>query len=259
MPKAPEKLNTFEALVDVVKSLRGPDGCPWDKEQTHKTLTRYAIEECFELVEAIEKESDNEIKDELGDVLFQVILHSEIARQESKFNIFDVIENLNQKMVRRHPHVFNDTKVSGIDEVWDNWEKIKKQENKAKPCDRFDIPSGLPALMRSRKIGREAEKVNFDWQTPEQVFDIVIGELEELKESLGQTKKEQTHEIGDVLFSVAQLSRHLNIDPEQALREGNDRFEKRFFKMKEFAEHDLQDLKPEQLEDLWKRAKKALS
>ncbi|MCB0357897.1 MAG: nucleoside triphosphate pyrophosphohydrolase, partial [Bdellovibrionales bacterium] len=212
MPKAPEKLNTFASLTEVVKILRGPDGCPWDKEQTHQTLTQYAIEEAFELAEAIDTGSRDEIIEELGDMLLQVVLHAEIARQSANFDIHDVIESIAEKMVRRHPHVFSDVQAETAEDVIVNWAKIKAEEKKNKrQNESFDIPKNLPALIRSQKIGHKTKKSNFDWQTSQQVMAKIEEELAELKEALTtQDKPAQQSELGDLLFSVVQLARHLD-------------------------------------------------
>ena len=260
MPNAPEKLNTFNALLEVVKHLRGPEGCPWDKEQTHRTLTPYAIEEAHELAEAIEKGTKQDVIEELGDVLLQVIIHAEIARQEESFDIYDVIQAINQKMVRRHPHVFSDIQLKTSEQVIENWQQIKAQEeNKEQNKGFFNIPVHLPALMRSQKMGQKTMKYRFDWTEPQQVMAKIDEELQELKEALTQKDlSEQQKELGDLLFTIAQLARHLNFDAEQALRETNDRFEYRFTKMRELIDRENKDfnsLNPDELEAYWQLAK----
>ncbi|MBX3022082.1 MAG: nucleoside triphosphate pyrophosphohydrolase [Bdellovibrionales bacterium] len=262
MPKAPENLREFAGLIKVVEFLRGPDGCPWDKEQTHSTLTRYAIEEAHELAEAIDGGDVAEIRDELGDVLLQVVLHSEIARQDGRFDIFDVIQNLNEKMVRRHPHVFANVKAETSDKVLKNWAEIKaaeKGQDKAKPLS-FDIPQGLPALLRAQKIGDKTKKVDFDWDNANQCMEKVHEEVGELEEAMRSGVKERMEEeLGDLLFSVAQAARHLGIDSEQALRKCNTRFEQRFRRMQESILQEGKEwksLKPEEREQRWKSAKK---
>ncbi|MCB0391256.1 MAG: nucleoside triphosphate pyrophosphohydrolase [Bdellovibrionales bacterium] len=260
MPKAPENLSSFKALTDVVEALRGPDGCPWDKEQTHQSLTQYAIEEAFELAEAIDQGSQKDLIEELGDLLLQVVLHSEIARQEKRFSIEDVILSINEKMVRRHPHVFADVKADTSEEVIENWQKIKEQEKtEHSKSFSFNIPKNIPALIKSQKIGQKTHKYNFDWNTPQQVVEKIEEELQELKEAIAhKNSNEQQHELGDLLFSTAQLARHLNFDAEQALRKTNTRFETRFAKMHEYAKAESKDfhiLTPEELEAYWEKAK----
>jgi len=249
MEKPPKNLREFDALLNVVKALRGPEGCPWDKEQTPETLAPYALEEAYELAEAIEEGDPEKIKEELGDVLLQVILHAHIAQQENKFSISDVIEGICSKLVRRHPHVFAEVKVKDSTEVLKNWEEIKSQEKSARYRDRFSIPVHLPALQRSGKMGDKTNKLNFDWNNALHVFEKVEEEFIELKEALGLKRKHKKNqkkskmklshvkeELGDLLFSLAQLARHLKSEPEQILRDANRKFEKRFFKMKKMAE-----------------------
>lgn len=259
MPQAPKTLNTFESLLQVINDLRGPGGCPWDQEQTHTSLTPYAIEEAHELAEAIESGDDAHVCEELGDVLLQVVLHAAIAQERGAFNIYDVIESIILKIVRRHPHVFSDVKVSGSAEVIKNWDEIKTQENKIKPSKHslFDMPISLPALQRAHKIGEKTESYRFDWSEPAQVLAQLKAEITELEEAM--TKKNTDHirhEIGDVLFSAAQLARHLKSEPETALREANRRFIKRFEKMLTYKPLDeFKPLSSIEKEKLWAIAK----
>lgn len=261
MPIPPKNINNFDALTEIVKTLRGPDGCPWDKEQNHETLTQYAIEEAYELAEAIDNKQKDELIEELGDLLLQVVLHSEIASQNRDFTIEDVITSICAKMIRRHPHVFANEKAETSQEVLANWQIIKNEEKRKKktPINRFDIPTAIPALIRSQKIGTKTHNFNFDWNTPHQVFAKVEEEVRELKEALQTgTSEEKQFELGDLLFSLAQLARHLNFDAEQALRQTNTRFEKRFFKMLELMKLeniDINELSSEQKESYWQKAK----
>lgn len=272
MPKRPANCRDIKALEQIVSDLRGPEGCPWDKEQTHKSLTAYAIEETFELVEALERAHDFNIKDELGDVLFQVVLHTQLAKERRAFDLSDVIENLSEKLIRRHPHVFADVSVSGIDEVWKNWDEIKRQE-KAKaiaesptPKSRLDVPAGLPALQRAAKIGSRTKKLNFDWDSAKQVYEKVLEESTEVHEAFQKSaasdfssdKEALAEEIGDLFFSLAQLCRHLSLDPEQVARSANTKFENRFDKMMSLIEKeevDFSQLSSESREDYWRKAK----
>jgi tetrapyrrole methylase family protein/MazG family protein len=263
----PQNLKTFESLLKVVEALRGPDGCPWDKEQTHRTLTPYAIEESHELAEAIETGDQREMISELGDLLLQVVLHSEIGRQAGTFNISDVIEAIGTKMVSRHPHVFSDVKVSSSNEVLDNWSALKAKEKKTGPPKddmRFDVPLTIPALTRSQKVGEKTKRLRFDWSKPEEVLLKVDEELAELKEEMHAARPDPAaleHELGDLLFSSAQLARHLGLEAEQCLRTANARFEKRFFTMRKriaAAGRDYDKLSPEELEQAWQETKAAL-
>jgi len=247
----------IQALVDIVADLRGPGGCPWDKEQNHSTLARYAIEETFEMVESLEEREafrtqmgekfnanagpfvslSQDFKDELGDVLFQVVLHSQLAKEEGSFTFDDVVQGIAEKLVRRHPHVFGDVQVSGTDEVWKNWELIKKAEKDARGGNAalISVPAGLPALQRALKIGEKTKKLKFDWENPQDVWLKVEEEIAELQEAMdNDVMSEIEHELGDALFSLAQLARHYDLDPEQVLRTANARFLGRFEKMVAF-------------------------
>ena len=273
MEKPPKNLREFDAILNVVRALRGPGGCPWDKEQTPETLAPYALEEAYELAEAIEEGDPEKIKEELGDVLLQVVLHAHIAKQEKQFDINDVIEGICSKLVRRHPHVFASVKVKDSTEVLKNWDEIKASEKAKektgklanKNTDKFSIPVHLPALQRSGKIGDKTHRLNFDWDNALHVFEKVEEEFLELKEALGLKKKKKTsaarikEELGDLLFSLAQLARHLKSDPEQILRNANRKFEKRFFKMKNLAEksgRQMKDYSTADLEKLWQQIKR---
>ncbi|MCH2533807.1 MAG: nucleoside triphosphate pyrophosphohydrolase [Bdellovibrionales bacterium] len=257
MPTPPKNLKDFKSLVQVIEDLRGPEGCPWDKEQNLETLTRYAIEEAHEYAQAVHSETPVEVKDELGDMLLQVVLNTQIARELGWFEIEDVIENLNQKMIRRHPHVFSKTKVSGVDEVWKNWEEIKLQEKKGQKAQRpfSEIPGSLPATLRSHKLGSKSKKFNFDWENVKQVFAKVTEEHQELKQALEESESEHIQEeLGDLMFSLCQLARHLGTDAETCLAKANKKFESRFIKMWE-QNPDLKKLSTDELENLWIKAK----
>lgn len=261
MPNPPQNLNQFSSLVQLMKDLRGPDGCPWDKEQTHLTLAPYAIEETFEMVEALESQDDHEFCEELGDVLFQVVLHAQIANERGAFNIEDVIRAISEKLVRRHPHVFANLKVSGLDEIFDNWDKIKAEEKAGKPKPLFKLPKGLPALATADKIGKKTEGLKFDWENPLQVLAQLKSEIAELEAEITAKNKSQEnidHEMGDVLFSATQLARHLKLDPESSLRRTNLRFQKRFNFMLAECDHSIEKftaLASSEKEQLWVKAK----
>lgn len=254
-------------LISVVADLRGPEGCPWDKAQTHQSLSPYTIEEAFELVDAIESRSDANTKEELGDVLFQVILHSQLAKERGSFQLNDVIAGITEKLIKRHPHVFSDLKLTTADEVKRNWDAIKASEKKEKSGQDASpfasIPKGLPALQRSQKIGHRTIRFNFDWNDVKFVFDKIEEELAEVKEALRDNhgKRALTLEIGDLLFTVTQLARHLDIDAEQALRLTNKKFETRFLRMLELVKDDKKDfatLPITELELYWQKAKRSL-
>jgi len=247
---------SFEKLVGIMKKLRSPGGCDWDRAQTHESLKPYIIEEAYELLNAIESGNDEELKEELGDVLLQVVFHSQIASERGAFDISDVVETLCEKLIRRHPHVFG--KSEGYS--YKQWEDIKAKEKNKKSVSRIgDLNPALPALSMARRIQENASAVGFDWENIEGVFEKVHEELEELKSSLSEGNKNRiSEELGDLLFSIVNLSRFLNIDPENALRKATERFWERFRKMEEMIEKDglkFEDLSIEELDRYWEKAK----
>lgn len=261
MPKPPVNLNEFSSLVQLMKDLRGPNGCPWDKEQTHETLAPYAIEETFEMVEALNSNNDDDFCEELGDVLFQVVLHAQLANERKAFNIDNVIQTISEKLVRRHPHVFSDLGQISKDAVLENWDIIKAEEKKGKAKPLFKFPKGLPATQAAQKIGDKTKKLNFDWSKPLDVLAHLKSEITELeneikKQNLNAAAVE--HEVGDVLFTTVQLARHLEVDAESALRKTNLRFTTRFNAMLDHCDKDVNQwlsLSTDQKEKLWQEAK----
>ncbi len=243
-PTSRERGERLRDLLTVMARLRGPSGCPWDAEQTHQTLARHLLEEAHETLEAIDSDDPDRLKDELGDLLLQVVFHAEIARQEGTFDIDDVAEALTAKLIRRHPHVFGDTDVASAAEVLVNWERIKADERAdsgAAPGDGVDddIPASLPALARAAKVQRRAAGFGFEWRTTGGAIDKVreeLGELEAEAAALPEATSARTQapperveeELGDLLFAVASLGRRLNVDPESALRKATRRFAARF-------------------------------
>jgi tetrapyrrole methylase family protein/MazG family protein len=219
-------------LIRVMALLRGPGGCPWDREQTHQSLARHLLEETHETLEAIDQGDVDRLREELGDLLLQVVFHAEMARQEGTFDVDDVAEGITSKLVRRHPHVFGDVEVDSADEVLVNWERIKSEEKGEHAVDE-EIPATLPALSRAAKVQRRAAGSGFDWRTKDAALAKVHEELAEL-ERAGPGDAED--ELGDVLFAVASLGRRLNVDPETALRKATRRFSDRFETMKAAAE-----------------------
>ena len=273
-------------LIEIIARLRGPDGCPWDKEQTAKSLTPFIIEEAFELTDAIENGNSQEIKDELGDYLFQVVLQAQVASDRGQFSFTEVVESLNEKLIRRHPHVFSavdkDPKKD-LDQIWREWQSIKAKEQESssgheipKKKKFFNYPKNLPALMVASKIGRKTQTYGFDWASPEQVIKKVQEELDEATEALAnlraqkipttpeplesaQEGRDLQEELGDLLFSVAQLARHCGMDAEACLRQGNEKFTRRFEHMLLKCDSSVEAfsrLAPEQKEALWEEAKK---
>ncbi|MCS6958020.1 MAG: nucleoside triphosphate pyrophosphohydrolase [Aquificaceae bacterium] len=245
-------MDPFLRLVRIMEELRSK--CPWDKSQTHESLKKYAVEEVYELLEAIDSGDDEKLKEELGDLLLQVVFHSQIAKERGSFDIWHVIESLNKKLIDRHPHVFG---CENPEEVLKNWEKNKLKERDS-VLD--GIPRNLPALMRSKKLQDRASLVGFDFEKPEQAFDKLMEELQELKEAMrSMNKVELEHELGDVLTAVVELGRLLGLDAEMCLQKANDRFEKRFRYMESKAKElgkDLKDMTLEEMDKLWLDAKK---
>jgi XTP/dITP diphosphohydrolase/ATP diphosphatase len=257
----------FSRAVAIMAQLRAPGGCPWDREQTFDSIRRYTLEETYEVMDAIERKDWNGLKDELGDLFLQVLFYTEMAREAGYFQLEDVMENLNDKLVRRHPHVFaHRNGVEDSAQVLANWEEIKKQERVdragAKETSLLDaIPRALPALMEASKLGSKAASVGFDWKTAAPVFDKLDEELNELREAvLANQNAAQEEELGDVLFTLVNLSRKLGLYSELALRGANAKFRRRFAAMEESAasnqpDKPLEALSSDELEELWNRAK----
>ena len=249
-------------LLEIMAQLRDPEsGCPWDIKQDFDSIAPYTIEEAFEVAEAIAQRDYPELKEELGDLLLQVVFHSQMAREQGLFDFNDVVGVLCDKLVRRHPHVFGDDPAADEQAVKANWEQIKQQERAAKGRDHDSaldgVPAGMPALQRAAKIQKKAAKVGFDWPTIAPVREQVNLELAELDEALQHCHKEAIEdELGDVIFTLVNLSRHLKIDPEQALRKASAKFEKRFRIMERDQSQPLDSLAPEALELAWQAAKK---
>ena len=254
------KKNTLEDIIKVVKRLRNPkNGCPWDIEQTSKSLSKYTLEEAYEVVEAIEKGNINELEDELGDLLLQVIYHSVIAEEKKKFTINDVIEKSVKKMKLRHPHIFlKDKSIKSIQDVNDFWEYQKKIERKKKGSNSAldGVSTSLPAVTRSLKLQKRASKEGFDWNSPQDTLKKVKEELSELTiEMKSNNKKKIKEELGDLLFSCINLSRKLGLDTETVIRESNRKFEKRFKKMEKNMNSKKLDWKLKNLEREWEKSK----
>jgi tetrapyrrole methylase family protein/MazG family protein len=247
---------SFEELVRIMSVLRAPDGCPWDREQTHMSLRKHLVEEAYEAVAAIEAGDDSEMRDELGDILLQVVFHAQIAEEEGRFDIDDVADAIVTKLLRRHPHIFGDAVAETPDAVMANWDEIKRHEKPEKTLLEGIAPT-LPALTYAEKISRRAVSVGFEWETVEDVWAKVHEEIDELKaEAPGSPGAED--ELGDVLFSMVNVGRKMGIDPEQALRSTCAKFIRRFTEMERVATgegRDLADMDIQDMEALWRRAK----
>lgn len=255
--------HNIDRLLDIMARLRTPeDGCPWDVQQTFETIAPYTIEEAYEVADAIDRKDMSGLRDELGDLLLQVVFHARMAEESEYFVFGDVVEAICEKMVLRHPHVFGDMKVASADAQTENWESIKAVERKNANTHEIDVAIGLPALMRAAKIGNRAAGMGFDWPEAEGVLDKMQEELDELKEAVRSFASDrQNHvaeEMGDFLFASANLARHLRIDPEEALRRANLKFQRRFKAME--AEiiktgKTVETASLSELEDAWNAAK----
>lgn len=253
------KQYTIEDLKNIIVTLRGENGCPWDKVQTHQSIKKDMIEECYEAIDALDSGDDHAFANELGDVLLQVVFHSRLAEERGAFSMDDVINEICNKLITRHTHVFGADKATTAEEALGNWEKNKKKE---KNLDTFtamlkDVPHYLPALMRSAKVQKKAASAGFDWDNIDGVYDKVNEEIGELKDAAANGEGIE-EEYGDLLFSVVNLGRHLKLTPEIALSNATEKFIRRFEKMEEMARNDSKDLaelSPKELDKLWNSAK----
>lgn len=252
-------LRDFRTLVEIVAWLRAPDGCPWDRAQTHQSLTPFLLEETYEALEEIDANDLPALREELGDVLLQVALHSEIAREERSFSVDDVVEGLASKLVRRHPHVFGDVTAHSAEEVAARWEVLKSRERNGASLMQ-GVPNSLPALVYAQRVQGRAGNVGFDWPSTEGVLEKVHEEAQELEQT--NDVREREAELGDLLFSLVNLGRHLDVDVETALRHANRRFVARFRIMETLAGDrgsDLSQLPLEEQDTLWDEAKRNLA
>jgi tetrapyrrole methylase family protein/MazG family protein len=253
----------FTSLRQIIAQLRGPNGCPWDKEQTHHSLKKYLIEECYELLEAIEKEDIDHIIEELGDVLLQVVLHAQIGEDDGMFSIDDVIKGISDKMVRRHPHVFGETIVQDSDEVLTNWDAIKRKEKDTIDEESIldSISTALPALSKAYHLQKKAAKVGFDWPTTHGAWEKIKEEISEFEEELKLNRDDLLimKEFGDILFALVNVARHYKIEPEEALSSTNNKFYDRFRYIEKKATENQKELKNmslEEMDEYWNEAKK---
>ena len=222
-------LKEFAALVDIIARLRGPDGCPWDKKQTHSSLKEFLLAETYEALEALDLQNSKMLCQELGDLLLQIILHARIAEDNSEFSLEDVIRNINTKLIRRHPHVFADTRVDSAEEVAHNWEEIKKTERSPDDSILGTVPRQMPALAYSKEIQRRAAETGFDWENIDGVIEKLSEEVREFKES--ENLEQKNEEFGDIFFTLVNIARRMGIDPEASLRQSNQKFYARFSTM----------------------------
>ena len=251
------KYKNLEELIEVVRKLRAPDGCPWDREQTHKTLRPNMLEEAYEAVDAIDENDMEHLKEELGDVLLQVLLHSQIADDNGTFNIDDVAKVIKDKLIHRHPHVFGNASVKNADEVLDKWDKLKAEEKTERKSAMDGLSKAQSALISAQKISKRAVKLGFEWPDEETLYKCIFSEFDEFKEAVKEGDRDHIEEeFGDILFAVVNLARWNKIDAEQALITSNKKFEKRFRKMEELATKPLNEYSLDEYDALWKQAKK---
>ncbi|PMP64692.1 MAG: nucleoside triphosphate pyrophosphohydrolase [Caldimicrobium thiodismutans] len=246
------------SLYEIIKTLRGEGGCPWDRKQTPETLKKYLIEEAYEVYEAITTGSEEEIQEELGDLLFLLLFIIFLYEEKGAFSLKDLVYLTFQKMIRRHPHVFGEDEAKSAEEVLSKWQKIKEKEGKSDSV-LGNIPKSLPALQRAYRIGERAGRVGFDWKTPEEIFPKLEEEIKELKEALLKGEKERvSEELGDLLFTLANLSRKLGINPEEALKFTLDKFERRFKEMEKIIKGQglsFEKLSLEEMDRIWDEVK----
>jgi len=259
-------MSNIQRILDIMAALRTPEtGCPWDLQQDFASIAPYTIEEAYEVTDAIERGDMDDLKDELGDLLLQVVFHARMAEEAELFDFADVVNAISDKMTRRHPHVFGDTKAADSDTVRQNWEEIKAAEKAAKGKTETDeslladVPTTLPALTRAVKLQKRAARIGFDWSEAEPIFAKLQEEIGELREAISRKNSADIEdEYGDVLFVVANLARHLSLDPEAALRKGNAKFTRRFQALERFAKEakaDFTDFTLDEYEVFWQRAK----
>ena len=255
-----EELGTFQTLVDIVARLRAPGGCPWDREQTHESLKRHLLEESYEVIEAIDQGNPAVLSEELGDLMVQIAFHADIAREAGEFQLEDVLRKINGKLIRRHPHVFADGHAENAREVEQNWEQIKVLERKEKGESKSPvegIPIDMPALAYAQLMQDRVGKAGFEWDDVSGVLDKIVEEVAELKEAV--TPEEKVHELGDLLFTMVNLTRWSGAHAEDVLRKANQRFGKRYLSMERLAAErdlDFNALPLEQKEELWQEAKR---
>jgi len=253
----PEDLSQFAALVDIIARLRAPDGCPWDRKQTHASLRENLLSECYEVLEALDEGDVPKLRDELGDLLMQIVLHAQIATEAGEFELGDVVSSINTKLIHRHPHIFGSKKVKDAEEVMHNWEVLKKEEREEGVSMLESVPKSMPALGYTHEIQRRAAWVGFDWEDVDGVIDKLAEEVGEFKQA--DSQEQRAKEFGDLLFTLANIARRLGIDLEAALRQANRRFYKRFAYMEEVCRQrgiNFGDLSFEEQNALWEEAKK---
>ena len=257
MPK--KESDSFLALKKIIAKLRGPNGCPWDKKQTHASLKPFLVEESYEVLQALDEGKPQKLCAELGDLLLQIMLHAQIAAESKQFNIDDVVRGISNKLIHRHPHVFGSHKVKDVLEVEQNWEALKQEEREEGESLLAGMPEQMPALTYSQSMQRRVAGVGFDWEKVDEIIDKLAEEVAEIKQAANQ--KERADEFGDLLFTLANIARRLDIDLEMALRSANQRFQRRFAYMEEVCRKrglNLAKLSLDEQNALWDEAKRSL-
>ena len=254
-----QDLSQFKTLVEIIARLRAPDGCPWDKEQTHASLRSNLLSECYEVLEALDKGESAKLCEELGDLLLQIVLHAQIAADNKEFEIGDVVKSITTKIIRRHPHIFGSRKVKDAEEVMHNWEALKREERAEGTSMLEGVPKDMPALGYAQEIQRRVARVGFDWADIEGVIEKLAEEVRELREASGP--EERAQEYGDLLFTLVNIARRDGIDTEASLREANRKFYKRFAYMEEICRRrslSLDKMSFDEQNKLWEEAKKGV-
>jgi len=255
----PDSFENFENLIEIIAKLRSPEGCPWDREQSHKSIKRNLLEETYETIDAIDSDNPEELKEELGDLLLQIILHAQMAEEAGQFDIDDISKTISEKLIRRHPHVFGDKVVKDSDEVIVNWDNIKKKEKPERTSALSGVVKSQPALMSAQQLSKKAVKVGFEWPNEDSLKDCFLSEVSEFYSAVEAENKDQMEEeLGDILFSVVNIARWHKLDAETALIKANRKFKMRFQLMEDFADKELSDFSIEELDELWKKAKEEL-
>ena len=257
MPK--KESDRFRELKEIIARLRGPNGCPWDKKQTHTSLKPFLVEESYEVLQALDEGIPEKLRDELGDLLLQIMLHAQIATESGQFDIDDVVRSISQKLIHRHPHVFGGQKVKNVVEVEQNWETLKQEERVEGESILAGMPEQMPALAYSQSMQRRVAGVGFDWEKVEDIIDKLAEEVAEIKQATNH--QERANEFGDLLFTLANIARRLDIDLEMALRSANQRFYRRFTLMEKLCRQrgiNLASLSLDEQNALWEEAKQRI-
>jgi tetrapyrrole methylase family protein/MazG family protein len=252
----PKNLSKFTSLTKIIATLRGPHGCPWDKEQTHASLRESFLQECYEVLESLDEADTKKLREELGDLLLHIVMQAQIAEETGEFTIRDVIKSINEKLIHRHPHVFGEEKVKNVSEIIHNWENLKREEKGAEQSIIASVPRDLPALSYSQEVQRRAAEVGFDWKKDEGVIEKLAEEVGELTRA--NTVESKKEEFGDLLFTLVNVARRQGIDLEVALREANRKFSRRFQYMEELCRQrgvNFSNLSFDEQNRLWEEAK----